>query len=164
MSGSINKVILIGRLGKDPEMKYTPGGAPVAKFTLATDEEYKDKSGEKQKRTEWHTIVAWNRLGEICKEYLTKGKQVYVEGSIRSHQWEDNNGQKHTAYEIVAREMKMLGSREGGNGAVAGNSHYSQEPAHAAPETPRNSAPVQRDEFGNSASLPTVVIDDDVPF
>ena len=111
MSGSVNKVILIGRLGKDPELKYTPGGAPVAKFSLATDEVFKDRSGEQQRRTEWHSIVAWNKLAEICGEYLTKGKQVYIEGSIRSRQWEDQSGNKRTSYDIVAREMKMLGSK-----------------------------------------------------
>jgi len=111
MSGSVNKVILIGRLGRDPEIKYTPSGAPVAKFTMATDEVFKDRTGEQQKRTEWHTIVAWNKLAEICGEYLTKGKQVYIEGSIRSRQWEDQAGNKRTAYEIVARDMRMLGTK-----------------------------------------------------
>lgn len=111
MSASVNKVILIGRLGKDPEIKYTPSGAPVAKFSLATDEVFKDRAGEQQKRTEWHNIVAWNKLAEICGEYLTKGKQVYIEGRIQSRQWEDQSGNKRTAYDIVAREMKMLGSR-----------------------------------------------------
>lgn len=111
MSASINKVILIGRLGKDPEVKYTPSGAPVAKFSLATDEVFKDRAGEQQRRTEWHNIVAWNKLAEICGEYLTKGKQVYIEGSIRSRQWEDQSGNKRTAYDIVARDMKMLGSK-----------------------------------------------------
>jgi single-strand DNA-binding protein len=111
MSGSVNKVILIGRLGKDPEIKYTPSGAPVAKFSLATDEVFKDRTGEQQRRTEWHNIVAWNKLAEICGEYLTKGKQIYVEGSIRSRQWEDQSGNKRTAYDIVARNIQMLGSR-----------------------------------------------------
>src|SRR5215472_15543125 len=111
MSGSLNKVILVGRLGRDPEIKYTPSGAPVAKFSLATDEVFKDRAGEQQRRTEWHNIVAWNKLAEICGEYLTKGKQVYIEGSIRSRQWEDQSGNKRTAYDIVARDMKMLGSR-----------------------------------------------------
>lgn len=111
MAGSVNKVILIGRLGRDPELKYTPSGAPVARFSLATDEVFKDRSGEQQRRTEWHTIVAWNKLAEICGEYLTKGKQVYIEGSIRSRQWEGQDGNKRTAYEIVARQMTMLGSR-----------------------------------------------------
>jgi single-strand DNA-binding protein len=111
MSASINKVILIGRLGKDPEVKYTNSGTPVAKFSLATDEVFKDRTGEQQRRTEWHNIVAWNKLAEICGEYLTKGKQVYIEGSIRSRQWEDQSGNKRTAYDIVARDMKMLGSK-----------------------------------------------------
>ncbi|MFB3924006.1 MAG: single-stranded DNA-binding protein [Terriglobia bacterium] len=112
MAGSVNKVILIGRLGKDPELKYTPSGAPVAKFSLATDEVFKDRSGEQQKHTEWHNIVAWNKLAEICGEYLTKGKQVYIEGSIRSRQWEDKQtGAKRTAYEIIAQKMTMLGSK-----------------------------------------------------
>src|SRR6516225_8248672 len=109
MSGSLNKVMLIGRLGKDPEIKYTPSGAPVAKCSLATDEVFKDRAGEQQRRTEWHNIVAWNKLAEICGEYLTKGKQVYIEGSIRSRQWEVYCFKQKTAYEIVAREMKMLG-------------------------------------------------------
>src|SRR5881396_3659435 len=101
-AGSVNKVILIGRLGKDPEIKYMPSGDAVAKFSLATDEVFKDRSGEQQRRTEWHNIVAWKRLAEICGEYLTKGKQVYIEGSIRSRQWEDQNGNKRTSNEIVA--------------------------------------------------------------
>src|SRR5487761_828809 len=111
MAASINKEILIGRLGKDPEGKYTTNGTPVAKFCGATDEVFKDRSGEQQRRTEWHNIVAWNKLAEICGEYLTKGKQVYIEGSIRSRQWEDQSGNKRTAYEIIARDMKMLGSK-----------------------------------------------------
>ncbi|SPE23866.1 Single-stranded DNA-binding protein [Acidobacteriia bacterium SbA2] len=111
MSGSVNKVILVGRLGRDPEVKYTPSGAPVAKFSVATDEVFKDRSGEQQKHTEWHNIVAWNKLAEICGQYLTKGKQVYIEGSIRSRQWEDQAGNKRTSYEIIASRMQMLGSR-----------------------------------------------------
>src|SRR3989442_5674767 len=124
MAGSVNKVILIGRLGKDPEVKYTASGAPVAKFSLATDEVFKDRSGEQQRRTEWHNIVAWNKLAEICGEYLTKGKQVYIEGSIQSRQWEDQSGNKRTSYEIVARQMTMLGSKS--------DSERSPEPRSAA--------------------------------
>src|SRR6266571_8776226 len=140
MAGSVNKVILIGRLGRDPELKFTPSGAPVAKFSLATDESFKDRSGEQQKRTEWHNIVAWNRLAEICGQYLTKGKQVYVEGSIRSRQWEDQSGNKRTSYEIVAREMKMLGSRADTERAAAA---YAEQPAPepAPPPDPPPSAP-----------------------
>src|SRR5512146_3193916 len=111
MAGSVNKVILIGRVGRDPEIKYTPSGSPVAKFSLATDETFKDRSGAQQRRTEWHNIVAWNKLAEICGEYLTKGKQVYIEGSIKSRQWEDQSGNKRTSYDIVARQMTMPGSK-----------------------------------------------------
>ena len=99
MAGSVNKVILIGRLGRDPELKYTPSGAPVAKFSLATDESFKDRTGEQQKRTEWHTIIAWNKLAEICGQYLAKGKQIYIdEGGRRQPQvggktaWEEARG------------------------------------------------------------------------
>jgi single-strand DNA-binding protein len=153
MSGSVNKVILIGRLGKDPEVKYTPSGAPVAKFTLATDEVFKDRSGEQQKRTEWHNIVAWNKLAEICGEYLTKGKQVYIEGSIRSRQWEDQAGNKRTGYDIVAREMKMLGSKADSDRAAAA--------AAAAPSAER--APVEKPPTSEAPAEPEIT-DEDVPF
>ena len=150
MSGSINKVMLIGRLGKDPEIKYTPSGAPVAKFTLATDEVFKDRAGEQQRRTEWHTIVAWNKLAEICGEYLTKGKQVYIEGSIRSRQWEDQSGNKRTAYEIVAREMKMLGSKADSETAAS---------ASAPAERPASERPAPQEPPAASE-----ITDDDIPF
>lgn len=115
----INKVILVGRLGKDPEIRSTPGGTSVAKFTVATDERFTDKAGEKQERTEWHNITAWGKLGEICGQYLKKGKLVYIEGSIRTDSWDDKeSGQKKYRTEIVANTMKMLDRRgdEGGGG------------------------------------------------
>jgi single-strand DNA-binding protein len=152
MAGSVNKVILIGRLGRDPEVKYTQGGSPVAKFSLATDEVFKDRAGEQQRRTEWHNIVAWNKLAEICGEYLTKGKQVYIEGSIRSRQWEDQSGNKRTSVEIVARDMKMLGSKADPERASPGSASYersaSAEDHTSAPEPP----------------LSPEITDDDVPF
>lgn len=152
---SINKVILIGRLGKDPEVKYTPSGAPVAKFTLATDEVFKDRSGEQQRRTEWHNIVAWNRLAEICGQYLIKGKQVYIEGSIRSRQWEDQSGNKRTAYEIVARDMKMLGSKADSERMAAGAPVAAPaEPIHPAAE-PSSASETPPD---------TQITDEDIPF
>lgn len=159
MSGSVNKVILIGRLGKDPEVKYTPSGAPVAKFSLATDESFKDRNGEQQKRTEWHNIVAWNKLAEICGEYLTKGKQVYIEGSIRSRQWEDQSGAKRTAYDIMARSMTMLGSRadtERAAGATAGGGMSSRPPAQpsGAESDPGPDVPPPSGE----------ITDEDIPF
>ena len=119
----INKVILVGRLGKDPEIRSTPSGQSVARFTVATDEKFTDKAGEKQERTEWHNIAAWGRLGEICGQYLRKGKLVYIEGSLRTDSWDDKEtGQKRYKTEIVAREMKMLDRRgdEGGGGSGGG--------------------------------------------
>ncbi len=112
MSG-INKVILIGRLGQDPEVRYTPDGTAVANFSIATSEEWKDKnSGEKRERTEWHRIVAWRRLGEICGEYLSKGRQVYIEGRIQTRSWEDKDGNKRYTTEIVASDVQFLGGRD----------------------------------------------------
>ncbi|MGA3166804.1 MAG: single-stranded DNA-binding protein [Terriglobia bacterium] len=157
MSGSVNKVILIGRLGKDPEVKYLPSGAPVAKFTLATDESFKDRTGEQQKHTEWHNIVAWNKLAEICGEYLTKGKQVYIEGSIRSRQYEDQAGNKRTSYEIVARSMQMLGSRADSERMAASGMERATpaRPSPAAAPPPAEPAP--------PAAEPEIS-DEDIPF
>jgi single-strand DNA-binding protein len=157
-SGSVNKVILIGRLGKDPEVKYTPSGAPVAKFSLATDEVFKDRSGEQQKRTEWHNIVAWNKLAEICGEYLTKGKQVYIEGSIRSRQWEDQAGNKRTAYEIIASRMQMLGSKADNERAAAASSA-----AAPTPTPPAEHGSVERSLAAEPPAEPEIT-DEDVPF
>jgi single-strand DNA-binding protein len=125
----INKVILVGRLGKDPEIRSTAGGTSVVKFTVATDEKFTDKSGEKQERTEWHNITAWGKLGEICGQYLRKGKLVYIEGSIRTDSWEDKeSGQKKYRTEIVANTMKMLDRRgdEGGSGGGGYGGGYNQ--------------------------------------
>lgn len=127
----INKVILVGRLGKDPEIRSTPSGTSVAKFTVATDERFTDRNGEKQERTEWHNIAAWGKLGEICGQYLRKGKLVYIEGSIRTDSWDDKeSGQKKYRTEIIANTMKMLdrrGDEEGGGGSRGGyGGGYSQ--------------------------------------
>lgn len=108
---SVNKVILIGNLGRDPEVRYTPSGTAVANFSLATTENWTNKDGEKQSRTEWHRIVAWGRLGETCGEYLSRGSQVYIEGSIQTNEWEDQEGNKRKTTEIRAWRMQMLGSR-----------------------------------------------------
>ncbi len=114
----INKVILIGRLGSDPEVRYTPSGVAVANFNIATSEEWKDKdSGEKKERTEWHRIVAWRRLGEICGEYLSKGKQVYIEGRLQTRDWEDRDGNKRYTTEIVATDVQFLGARDSSESA-----------------------------------------------
>ena len=105
----VNKVILIGRLGADPEIRYTPSGAEVATFRIATSESWTNKSGEKEERTEWHRIVAWRGLAKICGEYLNKGKLVYIEGRLRTRSWEDKEGNKRSTTEIEATDMKMLG-------------------------------------------------------
>lgn len=108
----VNKAILVGRLGKDPEIKYTPSGTAVTNFTMATSENFKDKDGQKQERTEWHRIVAFGKLAEICGEYLAKGKQVYIEGRIQTRSWDDKNGNKRYTTEIVANSMQMLGKAD----------------------------------------------------
>lgn len=121
----VNKAIILGNLGADPETKFTGNGTAVANFTVATTERWKDQSGQQQEKTEWHRVVAWKRLAEICGEYLHKGSKVYIEGSIQTRQWEDQQGQKRYTTEIVAREMKMLDSKPtGGQGNQGG---YGQE-------------------------------------
>jgi len=117
---SVNKVILVGRLGRDPETRYTSGGQAVANFSLATDESYKDRNGERQKRTEWHKIVVWGKQAEIAQQYLKKGSLVFIEGRIQSREWQDKEGQKRTSFEIVATNFRMLGGR--GDGMAAGAS------------------------------------------
>ena len=106
----INKVILVGRLGRDPELRYTPSGTAVANFSLATDERW-SSDGETQSRTEWHNIVVWSKLAEICNQYLTKGRLVFIEGRLQTRDWEDKDGNKRRTTEIVASDMKMLGGR-----------------------------------------------------
>lgn len=112
MAKGINKVILVGNLGKDPEVRYSANGAAIANLTIATSEQWTDKqSGQKQEKTEWHRVVMFNRLGEIAGEYLKKGSQVYIEGKLQTRKWQDNTGQDRYTTEIVANEMQMLGGR-----------------------------------------------------
>jgi single-strand DNA-binding protein len=137
--------MLIGRLGKDPEIRYTPDGAPVANFSLATGEFWTDKSGTRQERTEWHNIVAWNKLAELAKRYLAKGRQVYIEGRIRTREWDDKDGNKRRTTEIMANQMVLLGSRPEGMDAGA--------------------APMQRQAQPAEPGIADVEItDDDIPF
>ncbi|HEX9699278.1 MAG TPA: single-stranded DNA-binding protein [Acidobacteriota bacterium] len=136
MARGVNKVILIGNLGKDPELRYTQNGTAVANFTLATTDSW-TKDGETQERTEWHTIVAWAKLAEICGQYLTKGRQVYIEGRIQTRKWEDRDGNTRYTTEIVAQNMQMLGSRGdgggGGGGGAGGGGDYDSGPADPSP-------------------------------
>lgn len=152
MARGVNKVILVGNLGKDPETSYTPSGQSVTKFSLATSRSYKDKSGELKEETEWHNIVAWGRTGEICQQYLTKGRSAFVEGRIQTRSWEDKEGKKRYMTEIVANEVVLLGGRGEGGGEPQGR------PAGAA----RGAAkPAADDEF--SQAQPEIT-DDDIPF
>ena len=124
MSTGINKVILVGFLGRDPEVRYTKASQAVASFSIATTERWTGKDGNKDEKTEWHRIVAWGKLGEICGEYLSKGKQVYIEGRLQTREWEDNDGNKKQTTEIVANNMTMLGqagSLDNGGNAGGGS-------------------------------------------
>jgi len=138
---SVNRVILLGFLGKDPDLKYTASGTAVCRFSLATNETFKNKAGDVEKRTEWHSIVAWGRLAEICGEYLTKSKQVYIEGSIRTGKWEDRGGNKRTSYDIIARYMQMLSPSGNGNAARPNGTHPPQ-----ASEPPEEDNPFRQDD------------------
>ncbi|PLX81190.1 MAG: single-stranded DNA-binding protein [Desulfuromonas sp.] len=154
---SVNKVILVGNLGKDPELRYTASGTAVATFSIATSERYKDRDGNQQEKTEWHNIVAWRQLAEICGKYLVKGKQVYIEGKIQTRSYDDRDGNKRYITEIVADQMQMLGSRgdEGGSrGGYSGGSSGSS-----------GSSGQQGGGQGSSGfEEPSYNADDDIPF
>jgi single-strand DNA-binding protein len=142
MAKSVNKVILVGNVGQDPEVKYTPSGVPVARVSLATNERFKDGNDQWQDRTEWHSIVAWQRLAEIVGEYVRKGTKLYLEGNLHTTSWQDRqSGEKKYRTEIVARDLVLLGSRENGQNAAA------QDASHGP----------------NTEPAPSVV-EDDIPF
>ena len=146
---SVNKVILVGRLGRDPETRFTSSGQAVCNFSLATDEVYKDRNGERQKRTEWHKIVMWGKQAELAQQYLKKGSQVYIEGRIQTRQWDDREGQKRTSFEIVGTAMKFLGGRADAAAAGAGSAAPDVEahaPASAATEEAAGPSPEISDE------------------
>ena len=145
---SLNKAILIGRLGRDPEVRYMPNGEAVCNFSIATSETWKDQHGQKQERTEWHNITLYRRLAEVAGQYLKKGSQVYIEGRIQSRKYTDKNGIERTAYEIIGSEMKMLGG---------GNDSGQQNAQHTPPAPPSHQAPA-------APAQPVDDIDDDVPF
>jgi single-strand DNA-binding protein len=149
MARGINKVIIVGNLGGDPETRYMPSGSAVTNLTVATNESWKDKqTGEQKDRTEWHKVAMFNRLAEIAAEYLRKGSQVYIEGKLRTRKWQDKNGQDRWTTEIIADEMQMLGGRGGGSGG--GSAPMSSGQDSGPPSTPPQAGP---DDF-----------DDDIPF
>ncbi len=129
----INKAIIIGNLGADPEIRYTQSGSQVASFNVATTERWKDKDGQQQESTEWHRIVAWQRLAEICGEYLHKGSRVYIEGKIQTRKWQDQSGNDRYTTEIIAREMKMLDRRESGSDSHGGGGGSQQNYPEPSP-------------------------------
>ena len=139
----VNKVILIGNLGRDPEVRTTPNGQTVASFTLATSRKWKDKDGQRQEQTEWHNIVVWDRLAEICNQYLTKGRMVYTEGSLQTREWDDKEGVKRKTTEVRARDMVMLGGGPGGESSGSSRSEFAAASAS-----------------GNGSTI----TDDDIPF
>jgi single-strand DNA-binding protein len=140
--------MLIGNLGRDPEIRYTADGTPVANFSLATSENWTDKSGNRQEHTEWHTIVAWKHLADICKKYLSKGRQVYIEGRIQTREWNDREGNKRKSTEVVATQMIMLGSRSQG-------ADFGAQPSDTATRIDQP----QEDSFDD-----TGITDSDIPF
>lgn len=154
---SVNKVILIGRLGKDPETRYMPNGEAVTNAALATSENWKDKTGEKQEKTEWHNLVFYRRLAEIAGEYLKKGSQVYIEGKLQTRKWEKDGVTRYTT-EIIVNEMTMLGGKSSGGGSfeVMDSSQSSSESFTPAPATKRPAPAAAKSNFDN--------FDDDIPF
>ena len=147
----VNKVILVGNLGANPEMRFTQGGQAVANLRIATTERWTDKNGQKQEATEWHRVVVWGKQAEIMGQYLTKGRQVYIEGKIRTRQWQDQQGQKRYSTEVVAQNIQMHGSRDGGGGAGGGGG--GRDEMNAATVPPDD----QLNDFGGAP-------DDDIPF
>ncbi|MEK6704407.1 MAG: single-stranded DNA-binding protein [Bdellovibrionota bacterium] len=153
---SINKVILVGRLGQNPEVRYTPSGAAVANFSVATNEAWTDKSGQKQERTEWHKVVVWGKLAELCNQYLAKGRQVYVEGRLQTRQWQDKDGQTKYTTEVQAQTVQFLGTSSGSVSAdrseVRNNSGVDNNVA-ATPEA-----------AGSTGAMTPSFTEDDIPF
>jgi len=161
--GSLNKVMLIGNLGRDPELRSTPSGTQVANFSLATTENFTDRGGNRQERTEWHRVVLWGKLAEIAGQYLSKGRQVYIEGRLQTREWEDKQGQKRQTTEVVGTTMVMLGGRGEGRGPGRDEGSSPQyQPAEAGGSPSREAGT-----FGGGAEDPSMAPiqeDDDLPF
>lgn len=156
---SVNKVILVGRLGQNPEVRYTPSGSAVANFSVATNEAWTDKSGQKQERTEWHRIVVWGKLAELCAKYLEKGRQCYVEGRLQTRSWQDKDGQTKYSTEVQAQTVQFLGGQAGASAGMSANA------STAAPggQYGANFADAGSGFAGNAPSEPSFT-EDDIPF
>lgn len=160
MAGGVNKVILIGHLGADPDMRYTPSGAGVCELRLATSESWKDKNGQRQERTEWHRVVVWGKTAEICAKYLAKGRQVFIEGRIQTRSYDDKEGQKKYITEVIANDVQFLSS--GRDGAGAGGSAPASAPGskRGGDEGPMPPEP----DFSSAGGYGGGGADDDIPF
>ena len=154
---SVNKVILVGRLGRDPETRYMPSGDAITNFSIATDEQWRDRNGERQTRTEWHNITLFGKLGEIASQYLRKGSQVFIEGKIQSRKYTGKDGIERMAYDIIGNEMKMLGNRN--DGSDSGNNNTAPPTSNPPPAAPRRQPPQQ-----TPTTPPIDDIEDDIPF
>ena len=162
MARGINKVILVGNLGNDPEVRYSSNGNAIANISIATSESWKDRNtGEQQEKTEWHRVVMFNRLGEIAGEYLKKGSQVYIEGKLQTRKWQDQSGQDRYTTEIVASELQMLGGRGGSDMGGSGGGGFQQQ---TAPQPQYNQQPQQPQQPQQQAPQPSNDFDDDIPF
>jgi single-strand DNA-binding protein len=175
---SVNKVILVGNLGKDPELRYTPSGAAVATFSLATTERYKDRDGNRQEKTEWHNVVVWRQLAEICGKFLHKGKQVYIEGKIQTRSYDDRDGNKRYITEIVADQMQMLGRAGDEGGGGQGGGYGGGQQSGSGGGSGQSSAGGQQsggqpsygggqqsgEQQGGSSQEPPYNMDDEIPF
>lgn len=170
---SVNKVILIGNLGKDPEVRFTPGGQAVANFSIATSDSWTDKSGQKQERTEWHRIVVWGKLAELCGEYLKKGRQCYIEGRLQTREWTDKENRKNYTTEVVANTVTFLGGRDGagagaggGGGGGARGGGYAQRGGgqQQGGYDDYGAPPMGMDEGGGGGGGGNGGGDDDIPF
>jgi single-strand DNA-binding protein len=165
MARGINKVILIGNLGNDPEVRHMPSGGAVASFSLATTETWKDKqTGEKQDRTEWHRVVCFNRLGEIVGEYVRKGSKLYVEGSLRTRKWQDAQGQDRYTTEIVATDVQMLDAKGGASSSNYDDRQFAPAAQYSAQNTNERKAPSNRESQSTLAQDAFDELEDDVPF
>lgn len=156
MARGINKVILVGNLGQDPEVRYTPAGAAVTTISVATTEAWNDKDGNKQERTEWHRVVFFRRLAEIAGEYLKKGSQVYIEGQLRTNKWQDKSGNDRYTTEIIANEMQMLGGRPGSGGGMGGGGNM--------PSAPKSNNNQSNNNKSNDNGPNYDDFDDEIPF
>lgn len=164
MARGINKVILIGNLGADPELRYTGSGTAVCNLRLATSESYKDRDGNMVENTEWHSVVAWSRLAEICGEYLKKGSKVYIEGSLQTRQWEDKDGNTRYTTEVKAREMQMLDSRGGGDDGGSYEPRSESRSADRGASRPSGNRPAPRQPQPAGDEDYGFAPDDDLPF